>query len=47
MTLQRGPIIERLIQFCVVGFVASVVGAMFAYPGGTWWDTHAVDHWFW
>lgn len=32
---------------CVGAFVALIVPAMALYPGGTWWDPHAVGHRFW
>jgi len=32
---------------CVVAFVALILPAMALYPGGTWWDPHAVGHRFW
>jgi hypothetical protein len=32
---------------CVGAFVALIVPAMALYPGGTWWDPHALGHRFW
>lgn len=32
---------------CVGAFVALIVPAMALYPGGTWWEPHAVGHRFW
>lgn len=40
--------IMRIALFaCVGAFVALIVPAMALYPGGTWWEPHAVGHRFW
>ncbi len=32
---------------CVGAFLALIAPAMALYPGGTWWEPHAVGHGFW
>lgn len=41
------PVIRRLVQICVAGFVFSVGVGMFTYPGGTWRNPRAMGHSFW
>lgn len=36
-----------LVRACLTAFVLAIAVAMWAYPGGTWWDSARVGHSFW
>lgn len=38
---------QRIVGLCVTIFVLAIAVAMWAYPGGTWWDRARVGHSFW